>query len=155
MLPNIRLSHSTKPSTRVKVEILAVAHKFPNGPALHYPYLFLLFYSPSHLFLSTLASLLFLEQAKHILPQSLCTCSVLPHSVHFSPPNIHVFLSQLFQVFVQISSSEWSHTWPPSLKSPNVLGTPCASFFSCSLYTYNFLIYYTIYLFCLLFISPF
>lgn len=64
------LCHSTKPLPRVKVKSLAVGHNVPCGLALHYPNLFSFFYAHSHLS----PHLLFLKQAKHMLPQGLCTC---------------------------------------------------------------------------------
>lgn len=89
LLNVVRLCHSTKPITRVEVKILAVVYKVSRGLALHYP---ITFHSStlSQLFLSTLASFLFLQQAEHTLPQALCTRSPhLHHAQHTLYLSIH------------------------------------------------------------------
>ena len=83
-----------------KSQILEVACEFlAHGLALHYPYHFFFFYSPSHLLLSSLTFLLFLEQAKHTLPQVLSTC--FPRSAQQPPPLKYpkVLLPHLLQTF--------------------------------------------------------
>lgn len=104
---------------RVKAEVLTTSYKPPCGPSSLTP----LTSAPTTISLAslcrTLASPLFLQHARCILPSGFCTVS--PPAWNSLPPGVWMTHSHLFQVIDWMSPAQWKLFCPPSSYSP--LGT--------------------------------